>query len=657
MRDAGRPAASGSVLALCLSVVLSTCGSPVLPSTPPLVRHESTATTVPVPASELRIAVPEMPFLSGRDFDTVVGRMIHSGLYRYDQTLAPVPDLATCDTQDGAVEIHCQLSDAMFHDGTPVTVSDVVFAFQMASGSTCFVWVCPAFTPFTVEPDADRGVTFTLERPDATFMTTLMVMVSIEPEARIRASYRRFREAIDSGEVATLGRTRDELTAVFDESDPDCQPHLAAAEALLGDIGVRPWAREEFTSAPDGRADPCGALAWQLDRMTDAIESLAPGLTEVESIARAYPLLDIGRDPVGAGPWRFESYDAVQGRLTLLADRSYHGGPARTERVVVTRSQDEARIQGLLREHALDWWAAPSYRRDVDWAAGVDGLTILRHPSFGYDMLGYNVRPGRLFADGRLRAAMEFCIDKEDAVDAATSGRATPVYSPVPPASWAFRDLAGAGDDVVVGKRLIEESGWTLGDDGIYIKGDRRLSFEMLVRDDARGGNAFLNAVRLKFVEIARWMVRRCGIELVPRRVGLEEQVTLMRGQGLPGTEVIDASLWGWVMGPDPYDDIWHSRNMPERQDPDADAHDWMGFENADVDELVDQGLAVYDRSERGRIYRALQQALARERPVMFLYSYQEREIISARLHAEGTTLATSSPAWWWKLEDLVVDR
>ena len=254
-------------------------------------------------------------------------------------------------------------------------------------------------------------------------------------------------------------------------------------------------------------------------------------------------------------------------------------------------------------------------------------------------------------------AAMEFCIDKEDAVDAATSGRATPVYSPVPPASWAFRDLAGAGDDVVVGKRLIEESGWTLGDDGIYIKGDRRLSFEMLVRDDARGGNAFLNAVRLKFVEIARWMVRRCGIELRAATSRLEEQVTLMRGQGLPGTEVIDASLWGWVMGPDPYDDMWHSRNMPERQDPDADAYNWMGFENAEVDELVDQGLAVYDRSERGRIYRALQQALARERPVMFLYSYQEREIISASLHAEGTTLATSSPAWWWKLEDLVVDR
>ena len=366
---------------------------------------------------------------------------------------------------------------------------------------------------------ASEASTFTLDRPDATFMTTLMVMVAIEPEATIRASYRRFRDAVDDGEVEALGRSRDELGAVFDESDPDCQPHLAASEALLRDIGVQPWDREEFTSAPDGRVDPCGALAWRLDRINDAIDALAPDLSEIESIARAYPLLDIGRDPVGAGPWRFESYDAAQGRLVLLADRAYHGDLAVTERVVVTRSQDEGRIKGLLREGQLDWWAAPSYRRDVDWADKVERLAVLRHPSFAYDLLGYNVRPGHLFSDGRLRGAMEFCIDKVDAVDAATSGGATAVYSPVPPASWAFRDLAGADDDVAVGRLLIEEAGWTIGDDGIYEKGGRRLSFEVLVRDDARGGNAFLNAVRLKFVEIARWMVRRCGIELLPRRV------------------------------------------------------------------------------------------------------------------------------------------
>ena len=115
--------------------------------------------------------------------------------------------------------------------------------------------------------------------------------------------------------------------------------------------------RTLLASGPDDRCHRC----------------LRSGLSELESIARAYPLLDVGRHPIGAGPWRFESYDAAQGRLVLVADGSYHGEPARTERVVVTRSQDEARIEGLLREHALDWWAAPSYRRDVDWAAGSTG--------------------------------------------------------------------------------------------------------------------------------------------------------------------------------------------------------------------------------------------------------------------------------------------
>ena len=106
---------------------------------------------------------------------------------------------------------------------------------------------------------------------------------------------------------------------------------------------------------------------------------------------------------------------------------------------------------------------------------------------------------------------MEICIDKDETVAAATGGHGVAIYSPISPAMWAYEpDLAHPTRDVRKARELIEASGWTLGDHGIYRKGDRRLSTTV------GPCRRTIRARVVPFVELLAFQVEDCGIEITP---------------------------------------------------------------------------------------------------------------------------------------------
>ena len=119
-----------------------------------------------------------------------------------------------------------------------------------------------------------------------------------------------------------------------------------------------------------------------------------------------------------------------------------------------------------VRDERLDLWLGADWsdpsREVVDAVRREPAIQVLDTPVFGYDAIQLNVHPGRLFADRRLRQALELCIDKAATVDAATSGAARPVDSYIPTGSWAYQGEFSAGRrDVDAGRALIESAGWT----------------------------------------------------------------------------------------------------------------------------------------------------------------------------------------------------
>src|SRR5437868_11054388 len=104
------------------------------------------------------------PVIAATDVDQDVARLAFSGLTRYDQAGAIVPDLAsTFHTEsDGRIWTFDIRDDATWHDGQPVTADDVVFTVKLLQDRGYVGPYSDAFRGVTVDRIAPRTVRFTL---------------------------------------------------------------------------------------------------------------------------------------------------------------------------------------------------------------------------------------------------------------------------------------------------------------------------------------------------------------------------------------------------------------------------------------------------------------------------------------------------------------
>ena len=104
------------------------------------------------------------PVIAATDVDEDVSRLAFSGLTRYDQTGAIVPDLASAfhTESDGRIWTFDIREDATWHDGQPVTADDVVYTVKLLQDRGYVGPYSDAFRGVNVERIASRTVRFTL---------------------------------------------------------------------------------------------------------------------------------------------------------------------------------------------------------------------------------------------------------------------------------------------------------------------------------------------------------------------------------------------------------------------------------------------------------------------------------------------------------------
>ena len=554
--------------------------------------------------------------------------------------------------------ITCSLVETTFHDGTPLTADDVAFTYELAMRQPAYdVMNTPPACAFayglcfgdmleSVKAIDDRTVEFRLTKPNATFLTTFLPDVMIDSRAAIEAAYAPLGQRASTLDTETYQAAHDALLKAWTAPERDCPAAIAGVDELLEAAGLEALPREPFVQT-DGNFDACLYAEYTLPLLHAIATSL--GATGLDAIAAAYPALSSNHAPVGTGPFRFVGIeDGYRG--VFEAFDGYHLGRPATPRFEVRVYRDAAVAREDLRTGALSWLTVPGFASDAyhDLEAQ-PGLKLAMFPESTYTALMYNLRKGRLFADPNLRAAVEVCIDKPQTVDTATGGLGDVLYSPIDPISWAFQpDLVRPLRDVDAGRRLIEASGWTPGDDGIYVRDGRRLRTKVFVF----GGEAR----RVAFMDLVAAQVRDCGIELevVPATQdevlgSLSTYPHIAPGEKAP----FDALFIGWAHSFDPDADLFNSRWISS----DAQPHGMnsIGFSDPRVDDLLARGLATYDQRERARIYRELQDVIAADRPVLFGWADTTTEAVDARLTSTGGEPNFESRQWPWQLEKLVL--
>lgn len=595
---------------------------------------------------------------------------IGTGLYQYDATLTPVPDLAAdlCEVDADEIVWTCTLRDATFHNGDPVTAADVVFTYELARNENCRFNPSVCLAPFLESVTAidDTTIEFTLLEPYAPFATVILPGISIDSEAVVTAAYEEFVGAAEGADPADVTAAADAITAATVGPDPEdaefvpdpaaCEAAAVTAEEALTAGAVELPARDTFNTGGENadEFDPCAyatALGDLLSQLLTALEEEGIG-----AISATYPLLSFNTEPVGTGPFMCEPGCLAPGEsLTLVAYDGYYDGAPATDTVVMPIITDDIQGANAVQAGQVDWkysLTADSY----DALKDDPNIQFAEYPDFGYYSLMYNLREGQLFADLGARQAVQYCIDKAATVEQATNGQGVPTEADIPPASWAYNpDLQPVTRDVPAAIGFLEEAGWTVDVDadgvatGPATRGDETFSTDVYVRAG--------KADRIAFMELLRDQVIDCGIELkVIEGDFATVLLPLLTFPHIPpnADKPYDAYFGGWSTGldPDPYA-LFHSEQCTNEEQPDL--YNFICYQNPEADALIDQGLVTSDQTERAAIYQEYEQIMFDDQPYLFAWSDVAREALDVNLQSTAGELELGSPLWAWQLEALFV--
>jgi len=189
----------------------------------------------------------------------------------------------------------------------------------------------------------------------------------------------------------------------------------------------------------------------------------------------------IGSNPVGTGPFRFATWELGQ-RVVFDRNENYWGG-APLPKHIIARSIPDAATRLVELEtggvHFLDS-VEPAQMEFIE-----DDLSLVLHvkPTSSLYALWFNQNQD-LFKDLNVRKAIALAIDVDTIVEVLCGSAVVRSQGPVPIMNEGHDpNIVEPGYDLEEAKRLLSNSGWALGADGVYEKDGEKLEFSIMTPD------------------------------------------------------------------------------------------------------------------------------------------------------------------------------
>ena len=320
--------------------------------------------------------------------------------------------------------------------------------------------------------------------------------------------------------------------------------------------------------------------------------------------------------PVGTGPYKFKELRSGE-KVVLTANPDYWDGRPYISRIVYRIIPSQATTFLELKAKSVDATSltALQYSRQTDYPAFKQAYHKFRHPGNGYTYLGFNLKDPR-FADRRVRHAFAYAINKQDVMDGVIFGLGREATGPYKPGTWVYTDQVKRYPyDMAKARRLLAEAGWKdKNSEGLLVKDGKPFTFELITNQG--------NDERKKIAEIVQAQLRELGVGVEIRVLEwaafLKEHIK---------KRAFEAIVLGWGIGIDPDQFVvWHS----SQNGPDQLNH--ISYANPEVDRLLMEGRTTCTREDRVKTYRKLQEVLAEDLPLIFLYFRDALPVVSARV-------------------------
>ncbi len=319
-------------------------------------------------------------------------------------------------------------------------------------------------------------------------------------------------------------------------------------------------------------------------------------------------------DPIGTGPFQLVEWDPDDHTLVEAFEDHWDGRPHLDEidiRVVP---------EGSVRVLEIETGGADS----SIWMVGVDDAVRMHEEADDIGIVSYqtssvscnhfpmnNTRDQ--FSEVEVRRAMMHAINRPQVIDSVFAGAATLATANLAPAleQWYEPDVREYEFDPDLANEMLDEAGWEMNGDGVREKDGVALEWECIVLtgDEARRPEAEMVTEFLS-------------------QVGMNMQIVENPQGSTPMREgTADMALYNWTYG-------------GTNGEPDArvtlhsdGGNNFSHYSNAEMDELLEEGVREPDPEARAEIYSQVQQLFAEEVPFLYMMFWDWFNQWTQRVH------------------------
>jgi peptide/nickel transport system substrate-binding protein len=392
-------------------------------------------------------------------------------------------------------------------------------------------------------------------------------------------------------------------------SDPKTETNRGSQVAFLagldpkgkrgsGQIGFRILSPKQFEIKTDKPTDPL-AIYEQFGTLVYILPKHVLGNVPPEQLNRHAFMQN---PTVGSGPYKFVQYKTDQ-YVEFLANENYHLGAPNLRRLFL-RIIPPTTMLAQLERGDLDVTAGAGIGTILtdDWerVKALGNVRAVSVPTPGYQFMAFNFQRPYL-QDKRIRRAIAHATNRQLMVNQLLRGEGELAEGPIWPSNPYYnRNVKPWPYDQARARALLQEAGWDVN--------------RTLVLRVPTG-----NILRERSADIIRENLVAVGMKVEIQKTDFPTHLAAMYAGNF------DMGLVGWSGGVDP--------DVSSQFRTGATYTRLIHMSNAQIDQMLDEGIATADTAKRRQIYGRFQEVFADELPYVVLYYQRGLTAITKRMN------------------------
>ena len=317
--------------------------------------------------------------------------------------------------------------------------------------------------------------------------------------------------------------------------------------------------------------------------------------------------------PIGAGPFRFETYEPGARILLRAFDDYWEGRPFLDEIELKIVTNTTTRMLAL-RKGAVDLVqnSLPPY--SIKFFEREAGVEIIRMPGVNFAYIGFNL-DDPITGRRAVRQAIAHAIDRDEIIRVSLKGMARPATGLLAPMLWCYEPAVEIyGYDPEKAKALLDEAGFADPDGPGPLP---RFTISYKTSTDK---------LRNEIAEIMKEQLRQVGIGVEKRAYEWGTFFSDVKS----GNFQMYTLMWVGVADPDHLYYVFHSSMAP------PNGANRGRYRNPKVDGLLERSRTVVDRETLRKIYGEIQRILAHD--LVYVPLWYEDNVVAIRSRFKGYT-------------------